>query len=355
VVAESLCIQTPKHEGQTAITILKKLGIFDKNFEIQRDEADLYIPILNRPTKEQSAILRSQIDNYTINSLCLSSRKISSISFAELLRDKLPPELLEELPRVDFVGDIAIVEMPSKLMNYKTLFGETILKSNRKVHTVLEKKGPIAGIYRLRDFAVIAGEHKTETVHKENGCLFNVNLANAYFSPRLSFEHQRVTSLVRDGETIIDMFSGVGSFAVQIAKNTQNVKVYAIDINPDAFEYLKRNIRLNRVNGTVHAILGDAEQIVEEKLPNTADRVIMNLPESAYNFIHSACKSIKSSGGIVHFYSFLRKPDSFEHLRTRLILAVQKSGRKVDEILFSRFVRETAPYEWQVVVDIRIS
>ncbi|MEM3760367.1 MAG: class I SAM-dependent methyltransferase family protein, partial [Candidatus Bathyarchaeia archaeon] len=277
------------------------------------------------------------------------------VAFTELLENKLPPHLLASLPRaIDFVGDIAIIEIPPELEAHKALIGEAILKAHKKVQTVLAKAGAVSGTYRLREFSVIAGKSKTETIHKEYGCQFYVDISKAYFSPRLSYEHNRVASLVKDNETVIDMFSGVGPFAILIAKTHENVKVYAIDINPYAIEFLQKNIRLNRVEGKIHPILGDAKEVVEEKLSGIADRVIMNLPEKAIEFVDVACKAIKPTGGIIHFYTFVSGSDSLENLKLKLIGTVENCGRKVDEILFSRFVRATAPYEWQAVLDAKI-
>jgi len=181
-----------------------------------------------------------------------------------------------------------------------------------------------------------------------------VNVAKAYFSPRLSFEHHRVASLAKEGETVVDLFAGVGPFSVQIAKNHQNITVFAVDVNPDAIEYLKKNIRANRVIGKVRPILGDARQVVKSRLSGVADRAIMNLPEKAIEFLDIACETIKPSGGTLHFYSFVKKSDSLESLKVLFARAVEKSGRSVEKILFSRLVRETAPYEWQAVLDARI-
>lgn len=353
---QSRCIKTFKREGQKTLAMANKLGIINRKLEIQRDEKFLYIPVAKQPTREQLKILTDQVRDCTVSMHSFPTRKIPITSITQLLQNKLPPHLLANLPRaVDFIGDIAVVEMPPELEAYKSIVGEAILRGNRKVQTVLAKKGPISGTYRLRGFAVLAGEPKTETIHKENDFQFHVDVAKAYFSPRLSFEHRRVASLVKDGETVVDLFAGVGPFSVQIAKNRQNVAVYAIDVNPDAVEYLRKNVRVNRVIGKVHPILGDARQIVQSKLLGVADRVIMNLPEKATEFVDVACEAIKPSGGTIHFYSFIRKPDSIENLKTRLAVAIQESGRNVEKNLFSRFVRETAPYEWQAVLDIRIS
>jgi tRNA (guanine37-N1)-methyltransferase len=255
---------------------------------------------------------------------------------------------------VDFVGDIAIIEVPPELDVYKTLIGETILKVNRNVRTVLAKAGAIGGTYRTRDFTIVAGESRTETTHKEYECQFYLDVAKVYFSPRLSFEHHRVASLVKEGENVVDLFAGVGPFAVQIAKMRQDVEVFAVDLNPYAFEYLKRNIRINRVEGKVHPFLGDARQVVRRKLFGIADRVIMNLPENALEFVDVACETIGPDGGTVHFYSFVSTSHSLSIAESIFDKAVEECGRKVEEVLFSRLVRGTAPYEWQSVLDATI-
>ncbi|MEM2281292.1 MAG: class I SAM-dependent methyltransferase family protein, partial [Candidatus Bathyarchaeia archaeon] len=274
----------------------------------------------------------------------------------EALEDKMPPHLLACLPRaIDFVGDIAIIEIPPELEAYKMEIGNAILQVHKNVKTVLAKAGAVKGEYRLREFNVIAGQPKTETIHREHGCQFHVDLAKAYFSPRLSHEHMRVASAVKEGETVIDMFTGVGPFAILIAKTHSNVKVYAIDINPHAVELLKKNVRLNRVNGKVHPILGDARQIVKQQLRGTADRVIMNLPEKAMEFVEAACEALKPEGGVIHFYSFVKGSEGLEALKARFTAEVEKHGRIVKNTPFSRFGRETAPYEWQAVLDAEVS
>jgi tRNA G37 N-methylase Trm5 len=71
-------------------------------------------------------------------------------------------------------------------------------------------------------------------------------------------------------------------------------------------------------------------------------------------FVDAACESLKPIGGIVHFYSFTSSFDSIEVKKRDFMEAVEKCGRRVEKILFSRIVRETAPYEWQAVIDAEI-
>jgi tRNA (guanine37-N1)-methyltransferase len=352
---KSKCIKIAKIYGEKAIILAKKLKIFNGELEIQRNKNVIYIPLIHQPSADELKTLKKQIPDCKISTHDFPEKKKQVKTFVEMLQDTLSPHLLANLPRsIDLVGDIAIIEIPPELDAHKHAIGEAVLETHKNVRTVLAKKGAISGTYRLREFSVIAGEPKTETIHKEHGCQYYLDVAKAYFSPRLSYEHKRVASLVKQGETIVDLFAGVGPFVIQIAKTHENVQVYAIDVNPDAVEFLKRSIRLNRVEGKVHPILGDAKQVVEEKLSGVADRVIMNLPEKAMEFVEAACKALKPDGGIVHFYSFVSASVSLETVKLCFLKAVEKCGRKAERIFFSRFVRATAPYEWQVVLDAEI-
>jgi tRNA (guanine37-N1)-methyltransferase len=351
---ESACLKVPKILGEKAITLARKLGLRYQELEIQKDGNFILIPLIRQPTEVESAQFRQQGLEFSLEVRIFQERKRQEKTLMEVLANVLPPHLLASVPRaLDVVGDIAIVEVPTELRAHEGQVGSAILKTHRNVRTVLAKASAVSGTYRLREFDVIAGEPRTRTIHKEFGCQYYVDVAKAYFSPRLSHEHQRVASLVQKGETVVDLFAGVGPFSVLIAKNNNAVKVFALDINPEAFELLKKNILLNRVQNRVIPLLGDAKQIVHDKLSGVADRVIMNLPESASEFVDVACKAVKPTGGVIHFYGFVRLPDSVDTMKRRFVEGVEKASRKVD-VLYFKTVRETAPYQWQAVLDAHI-
>ena len=273
----------------------------------------------------------------------------------DLLAGKLPSPLMKKVPRaIDFVGDIAIIEVPPELEAYKKAISEALLKAHKNVCTVLEKTGIVDGVYRLREFTFLAGIEKTETMHREHGCVYQVDLAKTYFSPRLSYEHDRVASQVTENEFVIDMFAGVGPFSILIAKRIEGVRVHAIDINPAAVVSLRRNVALNRVTKKVTPLLGDVREVIKAKFANSADRVIMNLPKAANTYVNVACDALKPTGGIVHYYDLVGTPNPLETARVRLAEEVSYANREVTKILSTRRVRETAPFKWQVVVDARI-
>ena len=136
------------------------------------------------------------------------------------------------------------------------------------------------------------------------------------------------------------------------AKKHVNVKIYAIDMNPDAVSYIKRNIDVNKVQGKVTPILGDAKETI--KLKGKADRAIMNLPEKAIEYVDAACEAIKPKGGTIHYYEFSTAQNPMKTAKSRLIKATEKAGRNVEEVLSARIVREAAPFTWQIAVDAEI-
>ncbi len=351
----AVCLKVPKNMGEKAIALAHKLELVNKALSIERQDEQLWIPLVRQPSSDELAQLKSTVPPVQVATADFAEKRPAPETLTETLEKQLPPQLHPSIPHsLDLVGDIAIIEIPQELKTYEIVIGQAVLKAHKNVKVVLAKAGAVSGVYRVRDLSLIAGENRTQTVYHEYGCQYHVDVAKAYFSPRLSHEHHRVASLVGAGEVVADLFAGVGPFAVLIGKLCPEAKVYAVDINPDAVELLKINARANRVENRVYPLLGDARELAKGKLYGVADRVIMNLPETAIDFVDAACQTLKSTGGIVHFYGFTRKPDSIGDLEARFSRLVEQQGRKVTAFQCAKGVRETAPFEQQVVLDATI-
>ncbi|MEM4589853.1 MAG: class I SAM-dependent methyltransferase family protein [Candidatus Micrarchaeia archaeon] len=261
------------------------------------------------------------------------------------------------LPPFDIIGDVAIFELPKEYKdlsekqkeNISKKIASDIMEQHKNIKSVAVKTGGIKGPFRIRSFKVVAGRHSTLTIHKEHGCRFKLDVSKAYYSPRLSYERKRINSLVKDGETVFVPFAGVGPFALIIAKNHPNSKVYANELNPDAYSYLIENIKLNKLTNVI-PIPGDARDLLKKKeYEGVADRVIMPLPMSADQFLDVAFYLVKN-GGIVHFYHFT---DSIENAEKIVNDAAKKQNKKI-KILQSRLVRDYSPDIIEVVVDFQV-
>lgn len=274
-------------------------------------------------------------------------------NLCDALRGKLSERELRGLGRAfDVVGDVAVIKIPDLLLPKKHLIGEALMEVHGNLRTVLRQAGPVGGEFRTRELEVIAGEPRTETVHREHGCSFRVDLAQTYFSPRLASDRLRIARLVRPGEVVVNMFAGVGCYSVVTARHSQVGKVYSIDKNPAAVEYMRDNVRINKAGARVVPIRGDAREVIEGHLKGNADRVLMPLPEFARDFLDAALLALKPSGGVIHFYDFGQDPDPFgpslEFVRG------QAGGRKI-ELVNSRILRSYAPKVYHVVLDLSIS
>jgi len=275
-----------------------------------------------------------------------------------MLAEVLPEHVLSDVYNsYDIVGDIAIIRLTRETLQFGEKIAETIMKIHRNVQTVLAQTSPVHGDFRTRKLEHVAGENKTVTLHKESGCLFSVDVEKCYFSPRLSFERMRVAKQVRDGEVIVNMFAGVGCFSIVIAKNSNAEKIYSIDINPAAVEYMKENVRLNRVYGRVIPILGDAKEVILQRLSGKAERVLMPLPEKAYEYLPYAISAFKNQRGVVHYYNFehaKKGEDPVEKVKLKVIKKLEELNVGY-KFLFGRVVRTTGPNWHQVVLDIKIN
>jgi tRNA (guanine37-N1)-methyltransferase len=251
----------------------------------------------------------------------------------------------------DQIGNIIILRIPDSLLSKRKVIGEVLLEKVKTAKSVYCQSSPVEGDYRIRKVELLAGEDKTETEYKEHGCRFKIDVEKTFFSPRLSTERERIADLIKDGETVINMFGGVGMFSIVAAKK-KKCHVYNIDINPDAARLCSQNILLNKLKGTVESIEGDAAKIIEERLLETGDRVLMLLPERSDEFLNSAIKAAKKNA-IIHYYCHIHaeKKEYVSSLAPQHFLSVVNVK---SEILGAKIVRPVGPRFYQAVVDAAI-
>ncbi len=264
-----------------------------------------------------------------------------------LLRGRLPEDDIGMISGgFDLIGDIAILRLREGLSSRKRrLVGEILLEAIPSVRSVWNQVTPVSGEHRIRGLEHLAGEYRTMTIHREYGCSYKVDVAEVYFSPRLSGERARVASLVGEGERIHNMFSGVGPFSVLIAKSVPRVEVYSSEINPHAYELLVENTIMNKVRDSVLPLLGDS--LEHARSLSGMDRVLLPLPEKAMEALPSAVGELRTRG-IVHVYLHVKGDRSSA---TRDAMEIVTSTGPPLCPYFARVVREVAPRLQQVVVD----
>ncbi|UCE96885.1 MAG: class I SAM-dependent methyltransferase family protein [Candidatus Bathyarchaeota archaeon] len=256
----------------------------------------------------------------------------------------------------DIIGDIVVIRVPEQLLPHSKKIAEVLMTQHKHVKAVWRQSGPVHGEFRLRKLEWVAGERKTKTIYKEYGCVFKVDIKDCYFSPRLGFERMRIAKQVKEDEVVVNMFAGVGSYSITIAKHSRASKIYSIDINPIAVRYLRENILLNKAVNRVFPIEGEAKAIVEGMLSETADRVIMPLPEKAHSFLNSAILTAKPQGSWIHYYDFeyaRKKENPVEKVKAKITKKLHKQSINFT-IPFGRIVRQTGPNWYQIAIDVQL-
>ncbi len=265
--------------------------------------------------------------------------------------------------RLEIIGDIAILKSPRlagmndplSINDYKAV-AEEIMKVHKNVRSVWLALAPTSGNYRVREkYVHLAGEKRSETIYKEHGCKFKVDITKVFLTPRLSYEHLRVAKLVKEGEEVVNMFAGVGTFSIIIACKSNVRLVHSIDINPYAWKLMVENIKINKVEDKVIPYLGDAAEVIKSKLVNVASRVLMPLPELAIEYLEYALLALREKG-FIHVYIHVKALKGEDPLKNAIDIVESKVKELGAKVLTNsaRIVRLVGPRLYQVVVDIEV-
>jgi len=310
----SLCVKVPRGKGETVRKILLERGLLDRSLKVKRENGSILFPV----NSEEARALGHEVLEEEFE-----ARPLVETDYKRAVA--IPAELKSVLPTsFDVIGDVAIIKLPDELLPFSKEIGEGLRKVFPRLRSIALDRG-VKGELRVRDLEVIAGDESTETTCTEYGLKLLVDPAKTYFNPRLANERRRVASLVKQGEKVVDMFAGVGPFSIMIAKHAWPEIVYAIDLNKDAVEYMRKNIALNKVQRVV-PIEGDARTVLLD-LP-CADRIIMNLPHSARDFFQDALTRL-NIGGTIHFYHISAKED-VQRMLDKLIRDAKGMGVRVE-------------------------
>jgi tRNA (guanine37-N1)-methyltransferase len=273
-----------------------------------------------------------------------------------ILKEILTPEEISHVySAYDVIGDIIIIKLPGSLNLKKQIIAKTILENVKPAKSIFAQISGVQGDYRIRSLEYLAGINNTVTEYREHGCRFKVDVVKTYFSPRLSTERLRITKLIKDNEIITNMFGGVGTYSIIIAKKNLTCKVYNIDSNPSANELALFNAKLNKLQDRVLPICGDAREVINDQLKGLSSRVLMPLPEKAKEFIDSAVLALKGKKGIIHFFAHVKANTK----KLALEIGADHTGQAFDKynhrIIAARVIREVGPRIYQVVSDVYLT
>lgn len=289
MIARGLLV--PRALGEEVRRDLVASGLLWTELEILREDGFLVLPLLESPEGIPPAwgevVEREFVENPTRG----------PARYRDLL--SLPVAEMEALPRsFDIIGDVVLIRLPTELERRKKEVGEALLRFVPGARLVGVDHG-VHGPDRRRTVERVAGSGPFRTRHKENGVELEVDVEQAYFSPRLAREHARVAEEVRPGDRVYDLCCGVGPFSATIAHRGKAASVTAVDANPEAIALLRETLGRNAFAVPVVPL----EARLEEFLPSAgvAERVVLNLPHEGIKYLPSVARTVAPAGRLYYY------------------------------------------------------
>ena len=331
------CVAVPRVDGEQTRQALATAGVLSKQYQIVHEDGTLYIPVVD-PTAvppEFETTTRELPPRQTIQA---------------------PADILGFEPSLERLGDVVIVDEDDSERARE--IAQAVIESDLPARSVLNRASKIKGELRVRDWELLAertdsdtevDRSPTETVHREYGHEFLLDLDAVYFSPRLATERHRVVEQIQPGERVVDMFAGVGPFAIPAA--SRGADVVAVDLNETAIEYLRENAERNNVSDRITPITGDIREVAAD-YHGWADRLVMNLPHSANEFVETAV-DLAGEECVIHYYDIQHDSEPFGPGIETIRAAAEPAYEVTVET--EHVVRSYAPHEVNVCLDIRLS
>ena len=338
----------PSQSAAKAIAEMLERDLVDRYMKMQRSESEVFVPLLSARLPDGFA------EKYLIRVEEWDDRRrvVREVPFEEinktLAERGLDRTLIGLLPdRWEIHGDVITLKLDDRLLADKALIARAYADALR-AKAILRDKGIIAGDERVPEMELLFGDG-SEAVHCENGIMYSLDAAKIMFSSGNIKERMRMASVKCEGETVIDMFAGIGYLSLPLAVYGRPKAVYACEIRQLSYDYLVKNIALNRVDGVVRPVLGDNRDFSP---PSKADRIIMGYLRDTYAFLPKALEMLKP-GGVIHYHE--NYPNALLPGGPEERLKKTAGGRWELEVLDQRIVKTFSPGVSHVVVDARFS
>jgi tRNA wybutosine-synthesizing protein 2 len=260
------------------------------------------------------------------------------------------PAAAAHLPRgYQRLGRIVLVRLPEEFRPDLPALGRLYAVA-LGASAVYRSAGAIEGEWRAPRLERLYGE-ATETEVLEHGVRWRFDVTRVMFARGNKGERARFGRLVRPGEHVVDLFAGIGYFAIPAAKRAPTVRVTAVEANPLSVRYLEENVRANGVPEQVRVLLGDNRAIA---LPaGTADRVVLGYLPSAVPWIRIAVPLLRRGGGSLHVHLVVPVRGGLAEAERTVAEELGRQGARIGAMA-AREVKAYGPGRLHAVVDTEI-
>ncbi|XGI84416.1 class I SAM-dependent methyltransferase family protein [Halorutilales archaeon Cl-col2-1] len=295
-------VRVPKEETEKVMRKAEKKGIYDDARSIKKAETET-----DEEGKTEIPVTEDvSVDGYDV--VGQDNPEYRKKDLEDLTDVEDPPSSWKT------VGEVVLVNLGGYTSEEKTEIGESLLEL-MSARTVLDYRG-VSGEMREPDVGLVAGDEETETLHRENGFEFRLDPSEVMFSVGNAKERLRVRDVVDEGETVFDMFAGIGYFSVPAAVG--GAEVVAAEINPVSCSYLEENARLNGVESRIEAY---NENCLDVTPDSDVDRVLMgHFDAVSEEFMRHALSSVDGEG-VLHVHDAVYDPAETEEEIRRLVEA----------------------------------
>ncbi|MGA1849155.1 MAG: class I SAM-dependent methyltransferase [Thermoplasmatota archaeon] len=280
--------------------------------------------------------------------------------------DLLDDDELKLLPDSwEMIGDCLILsnmEGLSQHLGDLAVIYQSVLKAR---YTLLDEGGISGELRQPRTRLLIPPpDGVREVEHVENSVRFILDPGQVMFSSGNVDERIRLPRVVNsgpspprlesgggEGETVVDMFAGIGYFTLPLAVHCGISRILAIEKNPVSYGYLMKGIMANDCTSRVLPILGDNRKV---EVPDIADRIIMGYVGGTVEYLPRALELSRPEGCLVHLHDTVPVEKGPEGLWARASEIIGSSGRN-GRLLSSRRIKSFAPRIDHVVLDMEIT